>query len=115
MKKVFLSYARADARKAKRLYEDLSRKPSLRVWFDRNLLPGQRWEPAIRKAIRESDYFLAVLSKKAVSNRGFRHTELREALRVAEEFPENSIYRTPLLRISLTVTAQTVAGTRLKK
>jgi hypothetical protein len=69
---------------------------SIRVWFDReDLLPGVRWKPAIRKAIRESDYFLAVLSQQAVSNRGFRHSELRDALDVAKEFPENWIFVVP--------------------
>jgi hypothetical protein len=96
MKQAFLSYAREDSRKAKRLYADLRRKASIRVWIDsEELLPGARWEPAVRKAIRESDYFLAVLSNKAVAARGFRHTELREALEVAKEFPEDWIYLIP--------------------
>src|SRR5262249_40109138 len=41
------------------------------------------------------DYFVAVLSHEAVSNRGFRHTELREALKVADEFPEDWIFLIP--------------------
>ena len=97
MKQAFLSYARDDLRRAKRLYAELSLHPSLRIWFDKfELLPGMKWEPAIRKAIRESDYFLALLSQKAVSNRGFRHTELREALAVAKEFPAGSIFLIPV-------------------
>jgi hypothetical protein len=97
MKQAFLSYAREDLRRATRLYNDLSRKLPIRIWFDRiDLLPGMQWEPAIRKAIRESDYFLAVLSHKAVSNRGFRHTELREALTVVNEFPVDSIFLIPI-------------------
>jgi hypothetical protein len=96
MKQIFLSYARSDGARAKRLYDDLRRIKAVRIWFDRvDLLPGVRWKPAIRKAIRESDYFLAVLSKQAVSNRGFRHSELRDALDVAREFPENWIFVVP--------------------
>lgn len=96
MKQVFLSYARADGKKAKRLYEDLCRLGLIRVWFDRvDLLPGIKWKPAIRKAIRESDYFLAVLSRNAVSTRGVRHSELREAYEVAKEFPEDWIFLIP--------------------
>ena len=96
MKQVFLSYARADSKKAKRLYNALCQTVPFHVWFDGvDLLPGVRWEPAIRKAIRESDYFLAVLSHESVSNRGFRHTELREALEVAKEFPDNWIFLIP--------------------
>jgi hypothetical protein len=96
MKQLFLSYARADGRKAKRLLNELRRKVSIDVWFDReNISPGERWDPVIRKAIRESDYFLAVLSRDSVSKRGFRHTELREALEVAKEFPDDWIFLIP--------------------
>ena len=96
MKQAFLSYARADSKKAKRLYEDLRRLAGIRIWFDRiDLLPGVKWEPAIRKAIRESDYFLAVLSNQSVSTKGVRHSELREALEVAKEFPEDWVYLVP--------------------
>lgn len=97
MKLAFLSYARADAEQAKRLYKDLCRLAPIRIWFDRiDLLPGVKWEPAIRKAIRESDYFLAVLSNQSISTRGVRHSELREALEVAKEFPEDWIYLVPI-------------------
>lgn len=96
MKQVFLSYARADSKKAKRLYDELCRLRHIRVWFDRvDLLPGVKWEPAIRKAIRESDYFLAVLSSRSVSTRGVRHSELREALDVSKQFPSDWIYLVP--------------------
>src|SRR5215472_457974 len=97
MKQAFLSYARADSKKAKRLYQDLRRLAGIRIWFDRiDLLPGVKWEPAIRKAIRESDYFLAVLSNQSISTKGVRHSELREALEVAKEFPEDWIYLVPI-------------------
>ena len=81
VKQVFLSYARADGKKAKRLHDELCRSASVRIWFDRiDLLPGVKWEPAIRKAIRESDCFLALFSNQSVTTRGVRHSELREAL-----------------------------------
>jgi hypothetical protein len=96
MEQVFLSYARADSKKAKRLFNDLRRKASLRIWFDDvDLLPGQRWESAIRKAIRESRYFIAVLSHEGVSTPGFRHTEVSEAIEEAKKFPEDWIYLIP--------------------
>ncbi len=95
MKQAFFSYAREDSRKAKRLYGDLRRKALISPWFDRDLFPGERWRPAIRRAIRDSDYFLAILSETAASNRGYIHKELRQALDVAEEFPEGWIYLIP--------------------
>jgi hypothetical protein len=97
MKQAFLSYARADSEKAKRLYKDLRRLAGIRIWFDRiDLLPGVKWEPAIRKAIRESDYFLAVLSSQSVTTRGIRHSELNEAIEVAKEFPEDHVFLVPI-------------------
>ncbi len=98
MKQAFLSYARADSEKAERLFKHLRRclGPEVYVWFDRvDLLPGVRWDPAIRRAIRESDYFLAVLSNEAVSTRGFRLTELREAIEMSKEFPVDWIFLIP--------------------
>ena len=95
--KLFLSYARANAREAQRLYRDLRRSTRHEIWFDRlSLLPGVRWEPAIRKAIRESRYFLALLSSSSVSERGYRHSELRQALEVLAEYPADQIYLIPI-------------------
>jgi hypothetical protein len=97
MKKVFLSYARKNAAKATKLYRELSRLPKVDVWFDKkSLLPGIRWKPAIRAAVRKSDFFIALLSNYAVSNRGFRHTELREALDVLDEVPEGKVFLIPV-------------------
>lgn len=98
MKQVFLSYARADSSKATLLYKQLRRclSPQIHVWFDReDILAGAKWDPAIRRAIRESDYFIALMSHKAVTNRGFRHTELREALDMSREFPDDWIFLMP--------------------
>jgi cold shock CspA family protein len=61
-----------------------------------NLLPGQDWEKTIRAAIANSDYFLALLSSHSVSKRGFVQKELRRALEVAEEFPEDKIFVIPV-------------------
>jgi hypothetical protein len=93
---VFLSYARSDLRSARRLYDTLCAETGHDVWFDRvSLLAGARWEPAIRKAIREADYFVALLSKRSVAKRGYRHSELRQAVEVLAEFPDDHVYLIP--------------------
>jgi hypothetical protein len=95
-KRAFLSYARDDLEQARRLYDALLRA-GVAVWFDQtDLISGVEWRPAIRKAIRESAYFLAVLSKHAVTGKGFRHTELREALEVWREFPRGQVFLIPV-------------------
>lgn len=96
MPTVFISYAREDSRAARELYSNLSSN-GITCWLDlEDLLPGERWKPAIRKAIRNSRYFLALLSHNSVSKRGFVQAELNEALQVLKEIPESEIFIIPI-------------------
>ena len=84
--KIFLSYAHADLGYAKKIFDDLKRY-GLEIWFDKeSLLPGQDWEKEIRKAIRDSDYFIALLSKRSLSKRGFIHSELKLSFEIVEKY-----------------------------
>ena len=86
--KVFISYATEDYNKARQIYEDL-KAAGVEPWLDReDLLPGQKWKYAIKKAIRESDYFLTLLSDRAVSKRGFVQKEQRLRWRLRKELPD---------------------------
>jgi hypothetical protein len=97
MTKVFISYAHEDLEAAQKLYKQLLATPGIEPWFDKaNLLPGMKWKPAIRKAIRESDYFLALLSGRATSKRGYVQKEMKEALEVRDEFPEDKAFLIPI-------------------
>jgi hypothetical protein len=94
--KCFLSYAREDAPSAQKLYEGLS-AAGASVWYDKeSLKPGQKWEVAITKAIRASRYFIALLSSKSVTKKGFVQREIGEALAVLSEYPEDEVYLLPL-------------------
>ena len=93
---VFISYAREDIDAARRLYQDL-KQAGVEPWFDKeSLLPGQKWRVAIRQAIRECRYFLAVLSTNSVTKRGYIQKELAVALEVLEEFPESAVFIIPV-------------------
>lgn len=93
---VFISYAREDIVLAKRLYHDLENQ-GFRPWMDAyDMLPGARWKPAIREAIKKSQTFLALLSKNSVSKRGFVNAELKQALEVLEELPEEAGFLIPV-------------------
>jgi cold shock CspA family protein len=93
---VFISYAREDWPFVEKLRADLQRE-GVKTWVDRfNLIPGQPWEKAIVKAIGECDYFIAVLSVRSVSKRGFVQREIREALEVADTYPEGHIFVIPV-------------------
>jgi len=97
MLKIFLSYAHEDYNYAKRLYDFFNAIPAVDVWFDKEcILPGQKWELEIRKAIRASRFFLLLLSKRSTEKKGFYQREIREALKVLEEFPDNEIFLVPV-------------------
>lgn len=93
--KVFLCYARPDRDRVDQLYENLS-LAGLEPWMDTHrLLPGEKWERAIRKTIREADFFVVCISKKSVNRRGFMQKEIRMALDIWDEKLEDDIYLIP--------------------
>lgn len=95
---VFLSYAREDRDSAKKIFRAL-RKSGVQVWadFDSASLPaGSPWKVAITKAIRESQYFIAILSSNSVHKRGYVQKEILAALDILDEFPEQKIYLIPV-------------------
>lgn len=94
--KIFISYAREDFELAQKLFNDL--KPEgYYPWLDsKSLLPGEKWQPAIELAIKESSFFLALMSNNSVNKRGFVQKEFRKAIAVLEEFPDKDIYIIPV-------------------
>ncbi|WP_192581072.1 toll/interleukin-1 receptor domain-containing protein [Micromonospora noduli] len=80
--RVFISYVREDVAEVSRLADEL-RARGIEVWLDRDSLQvGVRWKDAIRQAIREGDYFLAVFSPAYMQR---RQTYMNEELLVAVE------------------------------
>lgn len=94
---VFISYARGvDSDAADRLFEALRSVNSIEPWLDKHSLsPGLKWRPAIMKAIREADYFIALISSRSSKGRGVRHSELDQALEILAEWPPDHIYLIP--------------------
>jgi hypothetical protein len=94
--KVFISYARENAEVARRLYRDL-KSQSVEPWLDTEcILPGQRWSDAIAEAIKDSDYFFALFSKKLAEKRGYVQSELKKALEVLRDVPPGKGYLMPI-------------------
>ncbi len=97
MVKVFISYAHEDEESARRFYRELKNIDGIDPWLDKECLqPGMRWRPAIRKAIRDADFFIALLSSRSGSRRGFVNTELNQALEIFQEFPDGQIFIIPV-------------------
>lgn len=85
---IFISYAKEDGAAAARLSETL-KVAGFQTWLDQEkLLPGQHWSHEIKTAIKSCDFFIALLSSRSLTKRGFVQREFRQALDVIEELPE---------------------------
>lgn len=92
---IFLCYARQDEKKVENLYQKLS-DVGFKPWMDKkDILPGERWQSSIEKAIRSSDFFLACLSANSVNKRGFLQKEIKDALDIWREKLVSDIYLIP--------------------
>jgi hypothetical protein len=93
---VFLSYAHVDTKAALRLYEDLN-EAGVNVWFDKeSLLAGEKWKQAIRREIRKSRFFIALLSNASISKKGYVQSELKMAMEELDEYPSSDIFLIPV-------------------
>lgn len=95
--RVFLCHSSADKPAVRELYQKLRAEPWIQPWLDEEeLYPGQDWETEIEKAVELSDVVLVCLSNGSINKRGFVQKELRFALDVALEMPEDAIFIIPL-------------------
>lgn len=93
---IFLSYANEDQKEVEKLYDDLS-SAGFKPWMDKkDILPGEKWKLSIRKAIRDSDFFVVCLSSNSVNKRGFLQKEIRAALDILDEMLDSDIYLIPM-------------------
>ena len=83
--KLFLSYERKDQEAVERLYHMLQ-GAGYEPWMDKyDILPGQRWRDAIKKAVQKSNFFLACMSTNSLDKRGVIQREIKYALERFEE------------------------------
>jgi hypothetical protein len=95
--KIFLCHAADDKPQVRRLDRRLARQ-GFRPWLDeRELRPGEEWREEITKAVRASDVVIICMSQKSVSKSGFVQREIRLALDVAEDKPQQSTFIIPVL------------------
>ncbi len=91
--KIFLCYAKEDSVAAREIYNELRSEGWTDVWFDEEkLLPGQRWDIEIRRAVKQSHIVIILLSNSSVQKSGYVQKELRYILDVSEEKPEDVIF-----------------------
>jgi hypothetical protein len=71
-------------------------------WLDEeDLLPGQEWAREIARAVRTCDVIIVCLSRTSVTKEGFVQKEIRQALDIADEKPEGTIFVIPVSLASL--------------
>lgn len=58
-------------------------------------LPGQNWDLEIGKAASKSDVVIVCLSAKSVSKEGYVQKEIRLALDMADQKPDETIFIIP--------------------
>ena len=96
MPQIFLCYAKEDEAQVREIYIRLQEE-GFQPWMDKiDLLPGQRWEQEISRAIRDSDFILIILSQNSVQRRGFFQREYKLALDTLQELPEDTIHTIPV-------------------
>lgn len=94
--RVFLCHASDDKSTARDLYKRFL-KDNFDPWLDeKNILPGQDWNHEIKKAVRESDVVLVLVSSNSINKAGYVQKEIRQAIDVAEEQPEGAIFLIPV-------------------
>jgi hypothetical protein len=94
--KLFLSYADEDIVRVEELYERL-KAFGFEPWIaKRDIIPGERWEYAISKAARQSDFILICVSQPSAIKRGYVQKEIRDALDLWKEKLEDDIFLIPV-------------------
>ncbi|GIF21943.1 hypothetical protein BJ973_002269 [Actinoplanes tereljensis] len=72
MAQAFLSYSSQDSEMAGRLVTDL-RKAGLQIWYDADILAGQRWEPLIADQLERADAVIVLISPASLVSKWVRH------------------------------------------
>lgn len=86
---IFISYAREDYDFALKIYNDL-KGAGYKPWLDKkDLLPGQRWKIAIKEAITNSSFFIALLSNNSITKRGHIQEEFKIGFEILDSIPES--------------------------
>ncbi len=95
--RVFLCHASNDKSKVRQLYDRLKNEKGIDPWLDvEKLLPGVDWDLEITAAVKTSHVVLVCLSKDSINKEGYIQKEIKQALDVADEKPDGTIFIIPL-------------------
>jgi hypothetical protein len=92
---VFLSYSRKDAEKVSELRGRL-KSSGVRTWIDIHDIVGGEWRTAIKRGLRQSNFFLACLSRNTVDRGEILQYEHDSALEIQRDRLEGDIFLIPV-------------------
>lgn len=93
---IFLNYAHQDVEPVESLYQKL-RQEGFKPWMDKHdILPGEDWALAIKRAVRGCDFFLVCLSSNSVDRRGVLQKEIKMALDLWQGMLGSDIFLIPV-------------------
>jgi hypothetical protein len=94
--RVFLCHASGDRPAVRELYGKLSQS-GFQPWLDEeDLLAGQKWEREIPIAVKASDVVFVCLSRVSIGKQRFVQKEIKFALDVTDEHPDDAIFVIPI-------------------
>jgi hypothetical protein len=103
---VFISCSEEDYNEAKRLYDDL-KKVGANPWLNKeDISAGKNKEYEIKKGIKNSRYFIALLSSKSLEKPGSAQSELKYALDKQSQYSESSVFIIPVRLDDCTISDQ---------
>ena len=83
MIKVFISYAREDESfkdELNKWLKPLERDNVIKIWDDRQIIPGQNWNDTIKDALQWSEVMLFLISSSFIYSDYIHHTEIKNAV-----------------------------------
>ena len=94
----FISYVRENKGIVDRLVDELQ-SHGVEVWLDRNnIVPGQRWQDAVKNAIQNGAFFIACFSRELEQReRSYVHEELLLAIDELRKMPRDRVWFIPVL------------------
>lgn len=94
--RIFLCHSSGDKPAVREFYGRLS-SDGMEPWFDEeDLLPGQDWAFEIHRAVSASDVVIVCLSRRSITKAGYVQKEIKVALDIADEQPEDAIFLIPV-------------------
>jgi TIR domain-containing protein len=94
-RRLFLCHASEDKAAVRALRDKLA-EDGFTAWLDeQDLLPGQKWEEEIPRAIDSATAVMVCLSNRSVTKEGYLQKEIKMILDKADEKPEGTIFLIP--------------------